>query len=228
MRVIHITVKTEVDAETAHCVCTFLCYLNSNSNKIYLSICQQIDKSGIGSTSQPWIQDMRTAVRECPKSLCCSRQLQRSSTCDSLYVHGFCVLPSTVCLAVANPYQRRSRIQQRTSQSIIQQHISHAWIRILDVCFEAQHTHCRPAQETKISSCEQNPGLHSKNCEVSVTCSSRHVFRFRPTPSQLKFKLTAHRKRNKFNSRPRIHLKTKRFVVPTGMVTRSAPRVTRA
>ena len=31
------------DAENAHCVCTILFYLNSNSNKIYHSICQQID-----------------------------------------------------------------------------------------------------------------------------------------------------------------------------------------
>ena len=74
MRVIHIIVKTEEDAETAHCVCSFLFYLNSNSNKIYHSICQQIDKSGIGSTSQPWIKDMRTAVQNVPKSLSCSRQ----------------------------------------------------------------------------------------------------------------------------------------------------------
>ena len=41
------------DAETAHCVCTTLFYLNSKSNKIYHSICQQIDKSGNGSTSHP-------------------------------------------------------------------------------------------------------------------------------------------------------------------------------
>ena len=55
------------DAETADCVCTILFYLNSNSNKIYHSICQQIDKSGIRSTSQPWIKDMRTAVQNVPK-----------------------------------------------------------------------------------------------------------------------------------------------------------------
>ena len=81
------------DAETAHGVCTFLFYLNSNSNKIHHSICQQIDKSGIGSTSQPWIKDTRTAVQNVPK----------------------------VCLAVANPYQRRSKreVRQRISPCMV-------------------------------------------------------------------------------------------------------------
>ena len=32
--------------------------------------------------------------------------------------------------------------------------------------------------------------------------------------------------KNKFNSRPRIHLKTIRFAVPSGMVPRIVPRVT--
>ena len=41
------------DAETAHCVCIILFYLNSNSIKIYHSICQLIDKSFNGSTSPP-------------------------------------------------------------------------------------------------------------------------------------------------------------------------------
>ena len=54
------------DAETAHCVCTILLYLNSDSwnqttstsvqwieDQIHLSIWQQIDTSGNGSTSPP-------------------------------------------------------------------------------------------------------------------------------------------------------------------------------
>ena len=65
------------DAETAHCVCTILFYLNSNSNKIYHSISQQIDKSGDGSTSHPWIKVMRAAVHHVPKGC---------------LVHGFCML----------------------------------------------------------------------------------------------------------------------------------------
>ena len=49
MRVIHITVKTD---ETQILRIMFvLFYLNSNKN--YHSICQQIDKSGNGSTSPP-------------------------------------------------------------------------------------------------------------------------------------------------------------------------------
>ena len=95
--------------ETAHCVCTKLFYLNSNSDKIYHSICQQIDKSGNGSTSHPWIKDMRTAVRNVPKSLSCSRTPKevrhRISPCT---VFAYWTIASfKVCIAVANPYQRR-------------------------------------------------------------------------------------------------------------------------
>ena len=75
MRVIHIIKKTE---ETQRLRIVFVLYCSTwiqTQNKIYHSICQQIDKSGIGSTSQPWIKDMRTAVQNVPK----------------------------VCLAVANP-----------------------------------------------------------------------------------------------------------------------------
>ena len=72
---------------------TVLFYLNSNSNKIYHSICQQIDKSGIGSTSQPWIKGMRTAVQKVSK-VCLAvanpiKDEERNST-SPLSMHGFC------------------------------------------------------------------------------------------------------------------------------------------
>ena len=100
MRVIHVIVKTEEDAETAHEVCTVPQYLNFKLKQnlpFHLSTSRHL---------HPWIQGLRTAAHEVSKFVLRSTtQLKTKRNPTSHFsVHGFLHTvpwqPLKVCLAV--------------------------------------------------------------------------------------------------------------------------------
>ena len=149
MRVIHITVKTKKDEETAYYVSAVLLYLSNNN---YHSICQQIDTSGNGSTSPPLDSRHEDCGAESLKCLSCRRQpisktKQERSPTSHLSVHGFCPRSLSCC---RQPISKTKQERNTTS------HLFVHGICILDHSLLQGLSCCRQPITKK----KQNPTAH--------------------------------------------------------------------
>ena len=164
MRVIHIIVKTEETQKLRIVFVLLLFDLNSNSNKIYHSICQQIDKSGIGSTSHPRIKDMRTAVQNV-SNICLAVTNPRKFDVTSLRAWIFASSPQSLSCC-------RQPISKTKQQRNTTTHLSAHGLCILDQSLLQGLYCCRqPISKTK-----QNPTAHFP-CTDQVKLDQTHHHR---------------------------------------------------